>query len=273
MQPLGREAAWGVLPRACSRAPVAALEAEGHPVPQAGSAAPGPEEQPGGDAGARSWRLGHAERWGWGQGTCVGSCGESGAEGLCWMSREHEEENAASQRREAGAAGEALWAGAPDALRAAAEAGGPGAAAGSAEEGEDGCTPAAAGELGEGEWGRLSGELSPAGAGSPRSPEGATGPSQSTAGCRDHQRGVPGVLHHIQRCLWELQVNDFSVLGAELGTTASEERFLMPHLAVPASPNGNKLTATIRTRDEAWRRKPKESFSVCEGGNENFVQY
>lgn len=36
-----------------------------------------------------------------------------------------------------------------------------------------------------GEWGRLSGELSPAGAGSPRSPEGATDPSQSTAGCRD----------------------------------------------------------------------------------------
>ncbi|XP_052545692.1 uncharacterized protein LOC128084003 isoform X13 [Tympanuchus pallidicinctus] len=92
-------------------------------------------------------------------------------------------------------------------------------------------------------------------------------------GLQQHQRGVPGVLHHIQRCLWELQVNDFSVLGAELGTTASEERFLMPHLAVPASPNGNKLTATIRTRDEAWRRKPKESFSVCEGGNENFVQY
>ncbi|XP_052545684.1 collagen alpha-1(II) chain-like isoform X6 [Tympanuchus pallidicinctus] len=74
-------------------------------------------------------------------------------------------------------------------------------------------------------------------------------------GLQQHQRGVPGVLHHIQRCLWELQ------------------RFLMPHLAVPASPNGNKLTATIRTRDEAWRRKPKESFSVCEGGNENFVQY
>ncbi|XP_042742976.1 collagen alpha-1(II) chain-like isoform X2 [Lagopus leucura] len=177
------------------------------------------------------------------------------------MPREREEENAASQRREAGAAGEALWAGAPDALRAAAEAGGPGAAAGSAVEGEDGCTPAAAGELGEGEWGHLSGELSPAGAGSPRSPEGATDPSQSTAGCRDvtvpglqqHQRGVPGVLHHIQRCLRELQVNDFSVLGAELGTTASEERFLMPPLAVPPSPNGNKLTATIRTRDEAWR--------------------
>ncbi|XP_042742975.1 uncharacterized protein LOC122188609 isoform X1 [Lagopus leucura] len=92
-------------------------------------------------------------------------------------------------------------------------------------------------------------------------------------GLQQHQRGVPGVLHHIQRCLRELQVNDFSVLGAELGTTASEERFLMPPLAVPPSPNGNKLTATIRTRDEAWRRKPKESFSACEGGNENFVQY
>ncbi|XP_048820116.1 uncharacterized protein LOC125701729 isoform X2 [Lagopus muta] len=91
-------------------------------------------------------------------------------------------------------------------------------------------------------------------------------------GLQQHQRGVPGVLHHIQRCLRELQVNDFSVLGAELGTTASEERFLMPPLAVPPSPNGNKLTATIRTRDDAWRRKPKESSSACEGGNENFVQ-
>lgn len=33
MQPLGRGAARGVLPRACSQAPVAALEAEGRPVP------------------------------------------------------------------------------------------------------------------------------------------------------------------------------------------------------------------------------------------------
>ncbi|XP_021236727.1 uncharacterized protein LOC110389939 isoform X2 [Numida meleagris] len=32
-----------------------------------------------------------------------------------------------------------------------------------------------------------------------------------------------GVLHHILRCLWELQVEDLGVLGAELGTTASME--------------------------------------------------
>lgn len=47
-------------------------------------------------------------------------------------------------------------------------------------------------------------------------------------GLQQHQRGVPGVLHHIQCCLRELQVNDFSVLGAELGTTASEEVWGQP---------------------------------------------
>ncbi|XP_046757367.1 uncharacterized protein LOC101750822 isoform X1 [Gallus gallus] len=62
-----------------------------------------------------------------------------------------------------------------------------------------------------------------------------------------------GVLHHVQRCLRELQVEDLGVLGAELGTTANEERFLMPPLDIPPSPNRNKLAAATRTRDEAWR--------------------
>eukprot|EP00075_Anas_platyrhynchos_P036733 XP_027325986.1 uncharacterized protein LOC110353943 isoform X2 [Anas platyrhynchos] len=66
----------------------------------------------------------------------------------------------------------------------------------------------------------------------------ATSPSPSTSpGLRQHSPGSPRLLHHIQRCLQELQVDKThrtgslehpEVLGGELGTAASEEEWGQP---------------------------------------------
>ena len=65
----------------------------------------------------------------------------------------------------------------------------------------------------------------------------------STVPCLQQQHHTAlGVLHHIQRCLRELQVEDLGVLGAELGTTANEEVWGRPKTrdlpTATASPTG-----------------------------------
>lgn len=66
----------------------------------------------------------------------------------------------------------------------------------------------------------------------------ATSPSPSTSpGLWQHGPGSPRLLHHVQRCLQELQVDKThrtgslehpEVLGGELGTAASEEEWGQP---------------------------------------------
>lgn len=67
-------------------------------------------------------------------------------------------------------------------------------------------------------------------------------PPSTVPGLQQQHHTTLGVLHHVQRCLRELQVEDLGVLGAELGTTANEEVWGRPKTrdlpTATASPTG-----------------------------------